>query len=133
MPMRIRAGQRDAMDARWVRRVVWSTVLLPLAWLGLFWLYVLRARIELGGWPRPYQPDPKDLGFGLHYALIWLLLPSLYLGPGLAALWALSSRGWLRSARVRPWLFLGVGIGLAAAVFTLVRLDPGRFFEWYMD
>jgi hypothetical protein len=34
----------------------------PLAWLALLYAFVVRARLHLGHWPTPYQPDPKDLG-----------------------------------------------------------------------
>ena len=121
------------MDPRFVRWLVWSTAALPLAWLGLFWLYVLRARLALGAWPQPYRPDPKDLGFDLHHVLIALLLPLPFVTPLVLASWTVLGRGWLRAAHVRPWLALSVGLALSAGVFALARLDPGRFVEWYCD
>ena len=39
----------------------------PLLWLNAFALFVIRARLILGRWPSPYNPDPKDLGMDLHY------------------------------------------------------------------
>jgi ABC-type dipeptide/oligopeptide/nickel transport system permease component len=121
------------MDPRIVRWFVWSVAALPLAWFGLFWLYVLRARLALGVWPQPYQPDPKDLGFGLHHDLIALAMPLVLVTPMALAIWALLFRRWLHEAGVRPWLAPSVGLALSAAMLALVYLDPGHFVAWYFD
>ena len=44
---------------------------LPLTWFLLFALYVLRAYIALGRLPSYSNPDPDDLGFDLHYNLVF--------------------------------------------------------------
>jgi len=38
----------------------------------LFFTFVLRARLVLGHWPTYSNPDPKNLGMGLHYGCIWI-------------------------------------------------------------
>jgi hypothetical protein len=121
------------MSLRCLRVFVWSTAALPLGWLALFWLFVLRARLALGVWPQPYQPDPKDLGFDVHHVLIALLMPLILVTPVVLAPWAALCRRWLRAAGLRPWLLVSVSLALSATAIALARTDPGRFLEWYFD
>jgi hypothetical protein len=71
----------------------------PLSWLMLFGSYVLRARLALG-WPLPYQPDPYELGFHLHYLAIALCFPLCMLMAlaGVVAAW-LPRAGGVRALR----------------------------------
>jgi hypothetical protein len=58
--------------------LMWSLASAPLVWLLLFGLFILRARVTLGRWPAPYQPDPRDLGFDLHHAAIVAGIPLMF-------------------------------------------------------
>jgi hypothetical protein len=115
-----------------LNRLFWILVALPFAWFPALYAFVLRARLALGRWPSPYQPDPKDLGFGAHHAAIALLLSASMLA-GAPVLLALFIRGHAQLS-VRRWL---VGLGLYALGFALILgmawLDPGHFIEWYFD
>lgn len=102
----------------------------PLLWLNAFALFVIRARLILGRWPSPYNPDPKDLGMDLHYHGLLLggvLLVTCGIGTFLAALVA----RW-RSKRV-PWLLIVLAAATPVLTILLTRWDPGRFMEWFMD
>ncbi len=112
------------------RALAWLPALLPLGYLALFYSYVLRARLVLGVWPRPYQPDPKDLGFHLHYLAVLLALPVWLISPTLLLVWLLLWPRGQRKALLWPllaflliWLF----------GWLLLRLDPGQFGAWIMD
>jgi hypothetical protein len=104
----------------------------PWCPLSLFWLFVLRARLELGFWPRPYNPDPKDLNFDLHtLALIGALLWALLSAPAVLAALILWPRALLLSrvgAASTALCVVGWALGIAQ-----VQLDPGSFVEWFMD
>lgn len=103
----------------------------PLCWLALFYSFVLRARLALGYWPAPYQPDPKDLGFTLHHtavllgvvawpAVIVAALGSALIGP--------------REMLARRLLLALARLGLCLLVYyILVSTDPGQFFVWFGD
>ena len=62
------------------RTVDWRIVVgatSPFLWLALLYSFVLRARLHLGVWPYPYQPDPKSLGFDVHHLAIYLGVPAM--------------------------------------------------------
>ena len=103
----------------------------PLAWLMLLYLFVVRARLHLGHWPTPYQPDPKDLGFTFHHQAIWFGLMAL---PVVAlATIALSIVGRRLAVYHRIWPALTLLVVSVVLVVALGRLDPGDFFEWFAD
>lgn len=99
-----------------------------MAWL---WSFVLRAYLQLGRWPAPYRPDPKSLGFDVHYlvvtfGLITFPVVSLACVAGII----IARRCW----RGFPmWRMLAFAVGCAALAFTLARTDPGSFVEWFFD
>lgn len=112
------------------RTLAWLPALLPLAYLALFYGYVLRARLVLGVWPRPYQPDPKDLGFALHRLAVLLTLPVWAISPVLLLGWLLFWPRRQRKALLWPFLaFLLIWL----LGWLLLRLDPGQFGAWFMD
>jgi hypothetical protein len=116
---------------KWARRLTWLLAVYPLGWLGLFYSFVLRARVTLRFWPTPYRPDPQELGFTLHHLAINLgmvVLPVAVLSVLALVLLVPSSingrRNW--SALILAVVSLGLAI-------TLARLDPGHYFEWFAD
>lgn len=108
----------------------WGFALLPAASIATFYLYVLRARVALGAWPQLYRPDPKDLGFDLHYALV---LASLALAATSPVGVAVSAQAWRRSRSGLAWPALSVSVAGWAALLWIVRADPGRFVDWFLD
>lgn len=111
----------------------WALVLAvyPLWWLAMFYLFVLRARWQLGYWPSPYHPDPKELGFTLHYSLV--LLSSVALVPVVAGAALLLVIGKARGALVRAWPPALLLLCSTTLLVLLVRVDLGRFLNWFGD
>lgn len=104
----------------------------PLVTLFIGASYVLRARLDLGRWPAPYHPDPKDLGFDLHH-ILWIEglsltvpWPAVLLGLALLRKFT-SGRGQRQAAGVL------LGVALWACCMALFCLDPGSFLEWTFD
>jgi hypothetical protein len=91
---------------------------------------VLRARLSLGRWPRPFNPDPGDLEFRFH----WLRLAyTLVFGVPLLVALSIGLLIWVKRSggRIAPALttmFCTWGIAL-----LLWHFDPGRFFKWFFD
>jgi len=103
----------------------------PLAWLALFYGFVVRAYLHLGHWPTPYHPDPKTLGFTIHHQAIWYGLMALPVVGLVAVACTIVGRRLAANHRIWPALtLLIVSVGLVVA---LARLDPGNFFEWFAD
>ena len=103
----------------------------PLAWLALFYGFVVRVRIHLGEWPWPYHPDPKDLGFDFHFLAIYCLgvmLPVFGLG-------ALVLAGVIRyfASDYRLWPVVATLIFCTILLIILILFDPGHFFDWFRD
>ena len=113
----------------------WFAILaaIPLTALAVFYTYVARARLVLGHWPTPYNPDPKSLGFTVHYLAALILIPatfaSVIMALILVVLLATRRLGSFRSARKRILLFAIIW----SEWFLLMRLDPGHFLYWFMD
>ena len=109
--------------------LMWSLASAPVAWLLLFGLFVLRARVTLGRWPAPYRPDPRDLGFDFHYAAIVAGVPLMLT----AVLCAIASTFLVEDRPKRPWLLrLTAVMGLVVAIM-LAHADPGYVFTWLGD
>lgn len=120
--LRLRAKQRHVL--------AWLLCLAPLGYLALFYSFVLRARLALGYWPQPYQPDPKELGFSIHYMATLLGLP-LWMASPIAVL--LMVIVWPRSERrhaAAPVLFFALTY---LAAWLVLRADPGAFGYWFAD
>lgn len=110
----------------------WVLSLVPTAWLMLFYGFVLRARLALGYWPRPYQPDPKDLSFDLHYGAVFV---GIYVVIVSAAAWLVfvlvRNRQSLR--KTRHYLGMAYFVATFIAWWFILRVDPGSFFTWLLD
>lgn len=109
-----------------VRTWYWPFVLAPWATLALFLTYVVRARLVLGHWPQPYNPDPKELGFVLHrwavlVAWVWQLAASLFVVLSLLVLPRLRKE---HLSPTRLYLTFAVGSGVA-------WVANGRLVEWW--
>lgn len=94
------------------------------------------AAVSLGHRPRPSVDDPKDIGGAMEVfysiaLLLVVLLPPMSVG-GLA--WAILCP--IRSLRERRFGRLMIATANAFmfyCVWKLVKLDPGRVFEWFFD
>ena len=116
-----------------MRVIVWILALAPIVWLVSFWHFALRARWALGRWPTPYNPDPKDLGFDLHYTALLIGIPGIWAATiALLLVVALNYRS-IRAAGARPLLAVATALGSCALLIGLARLDPGQFFYWFGD
>ncbi len=103
----------------------------PLAWLVLFYLFVIRARLHWGHWPTPYQPEPKALGFTFHHQTIWFGLMALRFVAIVTVVLAIVGRRLAVYHRI--WPALTLLLVSVVMVLTLGRLDPGELFEWFAD
>ena len=114
----------------------------PAAFLVLFALLILRARLILGFWPYPGHTDLGREGFTVTPSPLdpstmpihsGLAVAFLLVG-GYAIAWAIPAYALLRVAGRRPHpATLSI---LVAGWVTLVLLplcSPGGFFEWFMD
>ena len=107
------------------------TILAPIGWLVLFYLFVLRARLSLGYWPRVTSPDPGDLNFGLHELFLWI---SVWIMPVCGLLWGIYL--WvfkLRDPNFR-WMSSAVAYLSMLVIFLfVVTMDPGGYLAWFAD
>jgi hypothetical protein len=110
--------------------IVWLICLAPASYLILFYSFVLRAQLALGYWPQPYQPDPKDLDFGLHYAAVLLGRPLWMVSPAAVLLVVALQPRFGRRKLVLPALVFGL---LYLAAWLVLRMDPGAFGHWFAD
>ena len=110
--------------------LLWLICLAPAGYLALFYSFVLRARLALGTWPLPYQPDPKALGFDIHHAAVLLTLPLWMVSPMAVLLMVALQPGFGRRKIVLPVLVFGL---LYLAVWLVLRMDPGSFGYWFAD
>jgi len=125
------------MENRKLRRFLDSTLgvysLVPLVLLVALYSFVVRARFELGRWPKPMQPDPESLSFrtaDTHMDIVF------WLGVGtlccfLPWLLTLCLRKQMIPATRTLWL---VGLVLPWVLVVVVWfLDPGKYVEWFLD
>jgi hypothetical protein len=131
MSMGRRVNSRQEGD-RWLLTSLWATALLP--WLSslVFGTFVLRAWTILGRWPRPYDPDPKELGLFLHYMLAFFAPGAALLAPAaVPALWI--GAAFLRNEKAHLVAAAGVAsVGYGALIVWWI-MDPGRLLEWIAD
>lgn len=110
--------------------LLWLACLPPAGYLALFYSFVLRARLALGVWPEPYQPDPKSLGFGIHHAMVLLGAP-LWMASPVVVLMLVALRPGLRGRKmVLPLVVFAM---LYTATWLILQIDPGNFAYWIAD
>lgn len=121
------------LSPRALRFTVWALALTPALWFATFWLFVLRARLALGRWPAPYNPDPKDLGFDLHYYALLLGIAGIF--SATFTLLIVTALCWreMKTAGARPLLAASVACVTLTATIVVARSDPGWFFAWFGD
>ena len=105
----------------------------PVVALAVLYSYVLRARLVLGIWPRPYAPDPTALGAPVHLFLARILLAVPFAAAPVGL--ALAAAGLVLDRREAPRVirrFLGFAL-VWGIWFLLMRLDPGEVLAWILD
>lgn len=112
---------------------IWSFAATPVLWAVLFWGFVLRARLSLGHWPAPYQPDPKDLGFVAHYYLLLVGMPLALAAAVVVPAVVLFSYRTLSRSQARPGWAAALAAAGGAGLVLLGQLDPGQFLTWLGD
>lgn len=106
---------------------------LPSAAVVLFYTFVIRAYFALGRFPRPYRPDPKELGFNIHMILIYLSIVLTLVG---ALPWlAVTIASWFKKSFDKKFLLIANIIYIISLIGFVIffKFDPGRFMEWFMD
>ena len=109
--------------------LAWGLASAPVGWLLLFGLFILRARIALGRWPAPYQPDPRDLRFHLHHVAIVAGIPLMLA----AALCAVVLTVLVHDRPSRAWPIRLTALAGVIALIALAQADPGYVFTWLGD
>src|SRR5690606_2322077 len=96
----------------------------------LFYSFVLRATFVLGRLPQYNNPDPKELGFNIHYNLVteaYEILPYSFIIVLLYIVIRLIVRkNVLKIDRLHFYLFLGCITWIVLLVFT-------ELFGWFGD
>lgn len=104
----------------------------PLLVMGVFFAYVIRARLAFGHWPSYGNPESWSMGFKTHHTLLrpWFLVYPLALVPAVAALYGAVLWLLTRSFPRGPFIALGVS---TVILYGWLCTDPGRFIEWFRD
>ena len=113
------------------RRGFWLLAGTPFAWLVIFWFFVFRARVALGDWPRPSNPDPKDLGFSLHYWCLWVGVTVLYFAPLAMLVLAVRCKHHFKQRKLECFLGFVLLVAGATVFWCQFKFDPGRFISWW--
>ena len=109
-----------------------SATILIVVQAAVFYGLVLRARLALGRWPEPYRPDPKDLDFGVHSTVAVIGAIGVGVSPILAVMLLGAAHALGLSRRHVYAAALTFGACYLMGIL-LVRADPGRFGEWFLD
>lgn len=124
---------RTRLSPRALRLIVWTLACSPAVWFATFWLFVVRARLALGRWPAPYDPDPKDLGFSLHHVAIVAGMAGVFAATFTLLLFVTLSHREMKAAGARPLLAATVASTTLLAIGVFAQSDPGKFLSWFGD
>ena len=115
-----------------IRRMAITGLFVPVACMLLCVGYAVRARLELGHWATYDNPDPKNLGWPIHHALILVSLLAIYpalIVSLLSSLWLLHQRKTLSGS-----LLIVSTVLLWLGMTSLGQSRIGdEFMAWYMD
>ena len=103
--------------------------LIPILWLLIFWSFVVRTRVFLGYWPRPYDPDPKFLGFAYHHMSIYFLFIGILILFVPTFYFLLLETKKLNSITFYKKLY-PVSI---ITIVLMIYFDPGSYLYWFLD
>lgn len=125
---------RLAQRWSWPRFTVVVAVLLavyPVMVLVDFYSFVLATRMELGRWPVFNDPDPKLMAGHAQRIRITLGLVFVPVAVISAGMLSLTARWWFSCFPV--WRILGLGVVCTAIFWCVARMDPGGYWNWFMD
>ena len=113
-----------------LRLLVLAAIYYHLLLILLFYSFVMRATFALGRFPQYNNPDPKELGFNIHYNLVveaYEILPYSFIVVILyLAIQLITRKNMLKIDRLHFYLFLGCVIWIILLVFT-------ELFGWFGD
>lgn len=117
--------------------MVWAVAYLyPLLTAASIYSSWLVAWMCLGRVPRPLLDDPKFIGGVMDIAYLLSML-AFYSAPVLTPLCFASSffcpLGRIRNRVARSIVLALAYLAMLAGVILLLRLDPGRVVEWWID
>lgn len=113
-----------------LRLLVLTAIYYPLIDLMLFYSFVLRTTIGLGRFPQYNNPDPKELGFDIHYNIVMEssnYLPFSFITVCLYGIICLVlKRNILKVGIIHFYLFIGFIIWWIALIFS-------ELSGWFVD
>src|ERR1039457_573505 len=99
--------------------------ILPVAWLVLVYLFVIRVRFHLGHWPTPSDGMAKYMGFPIHHTLsVYSFIAAPLATLAVIAITILLRRRNPAFGVSLPLAVLSVSVVLSTVLFAT---DPGRF------
>ena len=127
-------AQEETEEKRRIRSplltgLLWTMASVPSIWLILFGLFLARAHAALGRWPRPYDPDPRDLGFDVHLMALTAGMPVVF--ASVISVFLLTAVLFRPAARWHPIQI--AALASLAATIAIAQADPGRLFTWLGD
>ena len=102
---------------------------IPVIWISLFYLFVLRAFSKLGKMPIYDLPDPKDLGYTLHHVILFFGIPVCLLAILIYPIITFFSRK-IQPVKFKEILLYGIGVLL---FIIQVYIDPFKLQIWFTD
>jgi hypothetical protein len=127
-----RLGPRlDFLGRRVLIRFTAVAAAFPLVALANFYLFVCLSRIDLGHWPVFNDPYPRVLPSAFQRISIFLSFMAV---PAVSVAGVLSSViGRRRYADFPMWRLLAFNVASAGLLVMLARMDPGSFWNWFVD
>jgi hypothetical protein len=123
-----------------VRGLLTIIMLIPAAWVLLFWGLIVRVRLVIGEWPHrrsgnwfdgtEIDTNANPSGFGLHRDLIWWGVPVAVYSMVVGVLALVAGALWerLRAPLFARWVFAATFV-----IVAIMTLDPGNFCDWFLD
>jgi hypothetical protein len=108
-----------------------SLAAFPFIWLAIFYSFVIRAALMLERWPSYNNPDPKRLGFALHHGFLWLGLINMHGVIGAAIVVAIFCK--IKWRDFPFFTVFSIGVGSLLVLYSVVKIDPGGFVDWFAD
>lgn len=103
----------------------------PVAWFVLFILFILRVYFKIGFFPSYNKPDPEQIGFVLHYGLLffnyYLVIFWLIVWVPITIILLIKNRSDVSS--LETILFVVSYI----VFFFFPRIDPLGLATWFFD
>jgi H+/Cl- antiporter ClcA len=110
--------------------VLKTTSFLPLAWLLSLYAFTVLCTMRLGNFPIASLNDPKHIGFGTLYSIVFFGFLVTFYG---IFLWAMSFLiSWFYYKHKLPKYLLIFLVGLSLMMIQIF-IDPYGIIYWYLD